>query len=167
MTTIVRLFFRSCPSTVCRAVTAIIINAVKSFASGTISHVSEKVFKFKPTFTNFDASSSIAIIGRIVGIGTAGKHSSPTFIQRCLPSARCIAVAIISFTRSILVQTSARVCISTTQIIAVGVNCFAAIATTKPDHASVFHLAADTEYYKAAEALSADIDQLSRHEVLQ
>lgn len=78
---IVGLFFSSSPTAVARLIITIIINAVyRKIWAWSYTHISVKVFKLTPTFTNFNFTTTIIMIASIILVITSLNHAIPCFI---------------------------------------------------------------------------------------
>jgi len=66
------------PFAIFGSVVSVIINSLKSkFIRGPITHIGVKIFKFEPSFTNSDASTSIIRPIRFFGVKTSLLHVLP------------------------------------------------------------------------------------------
>lgn len=88
VSTVACLFGRSGPSHIVWFIVAVIVNAInRVFYRRTFAHVRQEILKrLAPSLTDFDASSAVACIRNMLGIGTSGYHARPDKVFR-----RCIA----------------------------------------------------------------------------
>jgi len=79
---VIGLLGSCCPSTVVRLITLIVIYTLKRICMiGRFSQIFSKIFKVIPSITNFDTSTAIIMIARIIRIIAAISHPLPTTMK--------------------------------------------------------------------------------------
>lgn len=90
--TISRLLFRRSPAAILRRVISPVLSAIKSFSLWALTHVSEKVLKRVPSFTESYTLAPVVRESIIVRIITPRTHASPSAIGRCCAIVRSSTV---------------------------------------------------------------------------
>lgn len=77
----VAMLFRWCrPTAIGRLIISVIVNAINRFTNWAFPHVFQKMFNFKPSFTDFNSSAPIIFIGIMLWIGAAIYHAVPALV---------------------------------------------------------------------------------------
>lgn len=77
MASIMPLFKHRSPSTIFRAIGAVVINTLNCHSLGSDTHVSNKIFKVMPRGADINTASPIIFKVLIIGIITAVQHCRP------------------------------------------------------------------------------------------
>ena len=80
------LLFSGSPSTICRRVWALIVNAIQCHAIRALAHIRKEILKRHPTLTNGDSATTITRVSMISFVKTAPSHRCPNsmFIRPAL-----------------------------------------------------------------------------------
>ena len=75
------LLLASGPSTVRRAVSGIVVIALKSHARWALAHVGQEVVeRVGPSITHRDSPAAVAFVMRLLGVGTSLFHAGPNLV---------------------------------------------------------------------------------------
>jgi hypothetical protein len=91
------LLFRRSPSKIAGLIISVVVRvAIESVTGWTFTNICKKIFKFKPAFADFDATTTVIFKRCSVWITTARQHLSPRMIKRVSFSGSRKAVTITS-----------------------------------------------------------------------
>lgn len=119
---IIRLLFGSCPTTIFWFIISIIIDAINAMNFGRLqSHICDKVCKIMPPFANFYPPTSIAIIFIILGVVAPAAQKTPRIIFWYMTQ----SVSSSSITRlAVLINKASTTFLVSTQNTINSTNCF-------------------------------------------
>lgn len=88
---VLHLLKRGGPTTVFRAIIAVIVDTIKCHPFGPFAHILDEVFICPPTITHLDSPSSISVVVRVVGVCASLNHRNPSSMQGVANQCPCRA----------------------------------------------------------------------------
>lgn len=156
VSSVVGLFFKSCPSAIVRLVVPVVIRkTVKGVSERrTRAHVLKESFEVvEPTVADRDASSSVSVVGMIFRIAASFFDALPNFKFSTFAHSMSGAFSLNSFN----FDTSVAFCVAGCKPICDRLNVIAAVAATQPSSFSSFAILDAMKRSKSTKALISDI----------